>query len=66
MQSNEYFVWQAAALKAASAAIQKEALSLLRDRQMSAEDKLVAVKAMLVEQGRIEGDYLKAMANYKG
>lgn len=57
----DYYVWQACALKAASSAIQKEILSVLRIRQMSAEDKLIAVKAMLVEQGRIETDYRKAM-----
>lgn len=57
----DYYVWQACALKAASGAIQKEILSVLRIRQMSAEDKLIAVKAMLVEQGRIETDYRKAM-----
>lgn len=57
----DYFIWQACALKAASGAIQKEMLSLLRDKQMGAEDKLVAIKAMLVEQGRIECDYRKAM-----
>ena len=57
----DYFVWRACALKAASGAIQKEILSVLRDKQMSADDKLVAIKAMLVEQGRIECDYRKAM-----
>ena len=61
MDNKEYYVWQACALKAASGAIQKEILSVLRDKQMSAEHKLVAVKAMLVEQGRIEVEYRKAM-----
>ena len=61
----DYFVWQACALKAASGAIQKEMLSVLRDKQMGAEDKLIAVKAMLVEQGRIEMDYHKAMEQCK-
>lgn len=57
----DYFVWQACALKVASGAIQKEMLSVLRDKQMGAEDKLIAIKAMLVEQVRIECDYRKAM-----
>ena len=57
----DYFIWQACALKAASGAIQKEMLTVLRDRQMGAEDKLVAIKAMILEQGRIEMDYQKAM-----
>lgn len=61
----DYYVWQACALKAASGAIQKEILSVLRIKQMSAEDKLIAVKAMLVEQGRIETDYHKAMEQCK-
>ena len=61
----DYFIWQACALKAASGAIQKEMLSVLRDKQMGAEDKLIAVKAMLVEQGRIECDYRKAMEQCK-
>ena len=57
----DYFIWQACALKAASGAIQKEMLTVLRDRRMDAEDKLVAIKAMILEQGRIEMDYQKAM-----
>ena len=57
----DYFIWQACALKAASGAIQKEMLTVLRDRRMGAEDKLVAIKAMILEQGRIEMDYQKAM-----
>ena len=61
----DYFIWQACALKAASGAIQKEMLSVLRDKQMGAEDKLIAVKAMILEQGRIEMDYHKAMEHCK-
>ena len=57
----DYNIWRATALKAASAAIQKEMLDILRYKQMSAEDKLLAIKAMLVEQGRVEVDYQKAM-----
>ena len=57
----DYFIWQACALKAASGAIQKEMLTVLRDRRIDAEDKLVAIKAMILEQGRIEMDYQKAM-----
>ena len=44
----DYFIWQACALKAASGAIQKEMLTVLRDRRMGAEDKLVAIKAMIL------------------
>ena len=61
----DYFIWQACALKAASGAIQKEMLSVLRDKQMGAEDKLIAVKAMILEQGRIEMDYHNAMEKCK-
>ena len=61
----DYFIWQACALKAASGAIQKEMLSVLRDKQMGAEDKLIAVKAMILEQSRIEMDYHKAMEKCK-
>ena len=61
----DYFIWQACALKAASGAIQKEMLSVLHDKQMGAEDKLIAVKAMILEQGRIEMDYHKAMEKCK-
>lgn len=56
----DYFIWKACALKIASGAIEKEMLSVLRDRQMGVDDKLIAIKAMLVEQGRIECDYQKA------
>lgn len=58
--SNEYNIWRACALKAASNAINKECLSVLRDKQVGAEDKLLALRAMLNEQGRIELEYLKA------
>lgn len=58
---NQFHVWRACALKAASAAITRECLSVLRDKQVSAEDKLLALKAMLQEQSRLEFEYLKAM-----
>ena len=59
--SKEYNIWRGCALKAASSAINKECLSLLRDKQVGAEEKLLALRAMLNEQGRIELEYLKAM-----
>ena len=59
--SKEYNIWRACALKAASNAVNKECLSLLRDKQIGAEEKLLALRAMLNEQGRIELEYLKAM-----
>lgn len=59
--SKEYNIWRACALKAASSAINKECLSLLRDKQVGAEDKLLALRAMLNEQNRVELEYLKAM-----
>lgn len=59
--SKEYNIWRGCALKAASSAINKECLALLRDKQVGAEEKLLALRAMLNEQGRIELEYLKAM-----
>jgi len=61
----EFFIWQACALKAASDAINKECLSVLRDKQIKAEDKLIALRAMLQTQDRIEVSYLQTMKSVK-
>ena len=59
--NDDYFVWQACAYKAASAAVNKECLSVLKDKTMSAEDKLLALRALLNVQGEMELNYAKAM-----
>jgi hypothetical protein len=61
----DYFIWQACAYKAASAAVNKECLSLLKDKQMGAEDKLIALRAMLQTQAEMELNYAKAMEKVK-
>lgn len=61
----DYFIWQACAYKAASAAVNKECLSLLKDKQMGAEDKLIALRAMLQVQAEMELNYAKAMEKVK-
>lgn len=63
--NNDYFVWSACAYKAASAAIHKECLSVLKDKQMGAEDKLLALRALLHVQGEAELNYAKAMERVK-
>jgi hypothetical protein len=59
--NNDYSVWQACAYKAASAAVNKECLSVIEDKTMSAEDKLLALRALLNVQGEMELNYAKAM-----
>ena len=59
--NNEHFIWQACAYKAASAAINKECLSLIKDETMEAEYLLVALRALLQVQGEMELNYVKAM-----
>jgi hypothetical protein len=61
----DYFIWQACAYKAASAAVNKECLSLIKDKQMGAEDKLLALRAMLQTQAEMELNYAKAMEKVK-
>lgn len=61
----DYFIWQACAYKAASAAVNKECLCLLKDKQMGAEDKLLALRAMLQTQAEMELNYAKAMEKVK-
>jgi hypothetical protein len=61
----DYFIWQACAYKAASAAVNKECLSLLKDKQIGAEDKLIALRAMLQTQAEMELNYAKAMEKVK-
>lgn len=63
--NNDYFVWLACAHKAASTAINKECLSVLKDKQMGAEDKLLAVRALLHAQNEAELNYAKAMERVK-
>lgn len=63
--NKDYFVWQACALKAASSAVHKECVSLIKERGISAEDKLIALRAMLGVQGRLEVDYHDSMRNVK-
>jgi hypothetical protein len=59
--NNDYFAWQACAYKAASAAVNEECLSVIKDKTMSAEDKLLALRALLNVQGEMELNYAKAM-----
>lgn len=59
--NDDYFVWQACAYKVASAAVNKECLSVLKDQTMSAEDTLLALRALLNVQGEMELNYAKAM-----
>jgi hypothetical protein len=63
--NNDYFVWSSCAYKAASAAVNKECLSILRDKQMGAEDKLLALRALLHVQAEMELNYTKAMERAK-
>lgn len=59
--TEDHFIWQACAYKAASAAINKECLSVMKDKTISAEDKLIALRALLQVQGEMELNYVKAM-----
>jgi hypothetical protein len=59
--TEDHFIWQACAYKAASAAIGKECLSVLKDKSMPADAKLTALRALLQVQGEMELNYAKAM-----
>jgi hypothetical protein len=58
------FVYEALGLKAASSAIEKTMLDLLKSRDLSGVDKLIALKNLYRHQSDIEKCYLYAMSQF--
>ena len=58
-------ILEALGLKAASAALEKTMLDLMKDRQAGAVDKLTAVKNLHMHQWDLELKYQRTMAKAK-
>jgi hypothetical protein len=65
-QTQNALVLEALGLKAASAAIEKTMIDVMKDKAVSATDKLTAIKNLHLHQWDLELKYQRAMAKCEG